>query len=98
MLARETVRPPAERGHRAREACADAHGPRHEMEIMAPPAVAAGAVAVFRALRDLRDGTADGAVAGDAAYERLTGAYNDAFGALRAAMRRDLAPDGVPAP
>ncbi|MGD3108782.1 hypothetical protein [Streptomyces sp. YGL11-2] len=86
-------RPLSELSREARTAVSTCYGPRYELEILAPSAVAGPAASLFRCLRALRNAVADGVVVGTPESDRITMEYDNALDAAREAMRRDLARD-----
>ncbi|MFE9024576.1 hypothetical protein ACFYNL_39345 [Streptomyces sp. NPDC007808] len=92
-LVRDTEASNVERRKAAWDAFDACSGLRYQMTISAPKTVVEPAEDVYRKLRDLRNAVADGLLLEDADYAERRIRYDIALGALRAAMRDDLAAD-----
>ncbi|MDX3855664.1 hypothetical protein [Streptomyces sp. AK02-01A] len=95
LIILDRAMPDAERALIARQKFAGCYELRYQLEVLAPGTVVDPALAYFRSVRRLRDGTGTGMAHGDEECER---AFREVMGALaqvRATMRLDLGTDAL---
>lgn len=86
-----------ERKVAARQSFARCYEIRYQLEVFAPRAVVEPALDYFRSVRRAREATIRGVSNGDEGYEAAFQDVMQALTAVRAAMRRDMGTDKLPA-